>query len=103
MAKRTKENNFIEFNMKGKEFDYSGRIFADSKREAGKLTIYPMSLCINGLLTIKGCSYYETSKNCWIGGPQFKSGDDYKDFLYIDKNLNPDMDRLAEEIGKLVD
>ena len=103
MAKRTKENNFIEFNMKGKEFDYSGRIFADSKREAGKLTIYPMSLCINGLLTIKGCSYYETSKNCWIGGPQFKSGDDYKDFLYIDKALNPDMDRLAEEIGKLVD
>lgn len=103
MAKRTKENNFIEFQMKGKEFDYSGRIFADSKREAGKLTIYPMSLCINGLLTIKGCSYYETSKNCWIGGPQFKSGDDYKDFLYIDKNLNPDMDKLAEEIGKLVD
>ena len=98
----SKSNGFKEFEMKGKNFNYSGRIYPDSKREAGKLTIYPISLCINGLITIKGCSYYETEKNCWIGGPQFKAGDDYKDYLYIDKSNNEDMDALASMLSELV-
>ena len=61
-----------------------------------------MSLCISGLITIKGCSFYQTKDNAWIGGPQYKSGDDYKDYLYIDKKLNKDMDELAEELAELL-
>lgn len=105
MAKRNnqKKDNFAEFDLKGKNFNYSGRVYPESKREAGKLTIYPMSLCINGLITIKGCSFYVTKDNMWVGGPQFKSGDDYKDFLFIDKENNADMDALAEAINKVID
>jgi len=105
-AKKTKgasaSKGFKEFEVRGMNFHYSGRIYPDNKREAGKLTIYPMSLCINGLITIKGCSYYETENNCWVGGPQFKAGDDYKDYLYIDKSNNEDMDALAESLSELV-
>lgn len=99
-AKKTKTstNGYKEYEMKGDYFDYSGRIYTDKQREAGKLTITPISLCINGVLTIKGCSFYETDKNMWIGGPQYKSGDEYKDFLYIDKELNDEMDDLAEAV-----
>lgn len=104
MAKKKKEAaEFIEFEMVGKEFDYSGRLFPERQREAGKLTITPMSLCISGLITIKGCSFYQTKDNAWIGGPQYKVGDDYKDYLYIDKGLNKDMDALAEKLEELLE
>lgn len=104
MAKKKKEAaEFIEFEMGGKEFDYSGRLFPERQREAGKLTITPMSLCISGLITIKGCSFYQTKDNAWIGGPQYKVGDDYKDYLYIDKGLNKDMEELAEELEELLE
>lgn len=101
-AKKTKAstNGYKEYEMKGNTFDYSGRIYTNKQREAGKLTITPISLCINGVITIKGCSFYETDKNMWIGGPQYKSGDDYKDFLYIDKELNEEMDALAGVIAE---
>ena len=99
----SKSKGFKEFDVKGMNFTYSGRIYTDKKREAGKLTIYPISLCINGLITIKGCSYYETSNNCWVSGPQYKSGDDYKDYLYIDKSNNDDMDKLAEVISGIIE
>lgn len=96
-------NGYKEFEMKGDTFDYSGRLFVDKERKAGKLTITPMTLCINGVITIKGCSFYETEKNMWVGGPQYKSGDEYKDFLYIDKELNEEMDNLAEVIAAAKD
>lgn len=98
----SKANGFKEFDVKAQNFNYSGRIYVDKKREAGKLTIYPMSLCIDHLITIKGCSYYETENNCWIGGPHYKSGDEYKDYLYIDKANNEDMDSLASYISELI-
>jgi len=102
-AKKQNSNvNYKEFEMKHESFDYSGRVYVDKKREAGKLTIYPMSLCINGVITIKGCSFYETANNMWIGGPQYKQGDDYKDYLYIDKSINEEMDALAEVIEKVI-
>lgn len=100
--KQNSNSSYKEFEMKGKNFTYSGRVYVDKKREAGKLTIYPMSLCINGLITIKGCSFYETSDNMWVGGPQYKAGDDWKDYLYIDKSMNDEMDALAEVVEKVI-
>lgn len=94
---------YKEYEMKGDTFDYSGRLFVDRERQAGKLTITPMTLCINNVITIKGCSLYETEKNMWVGGPQYKSGDEYKDFLYFDKELNDEMDALAEAIAAAKD
>lgn len=102
MAAKTKKE-FKEFEVEGKEFTYTGRLFVDRQREAGKLTITPMSLCLNGLITIKGCSFYQTKNNQWVGGPQYKVGEDYNNYLFFDKSLNKDMDKLAEELDKLID
>jgi len=96
-----KDTSFTEFKFNGKAFNFSGRIYADRKREAGKLTIYPLSLTLNDAITIKGCSFYQTKDNMWVGGPQYKAGEDYKDYLYIDKSIN-DMDALAEVIDKAI-
>lgn len=93
---------FKEFEVKGKNFVYSGRVYTDNKRTAGKLTIYPISLCLNNLITIKGCSYYETENNCWVGGPQYKSKDGYNDYLFISKDNNEDMDSVATKLSELV-
>lgn len=100
--KNSAAKEFIEFELKGQNFDYSGRLYPASKREAGKLSIVPMSLCLNGVFTVKGCSFYETSKNVWVGGPQYQSGKEYKDYLYIDKECNEDMDNLAAYISELL-
>ena len=105
MAKRKTDESkkdFKEFEYEGELFTYAGRIYVDKKREAGKLTIYPMSLTLNGVLTIKSCSFYQTKNNMWVGGPQYKTGDEYKDYLYIDKSINEEMDALAEEIDKAI-
>lgn len=103
MAKRNNSGNaFKEFEMKGKQFDYSGRVYPDNKREAGKLTIYPMSLTLDGVFTIKGCSLMMTKDNLWVAFPQYKSGDDYKDYVYTDKDLNEDLDNLASVIEKAI-
>ena len=101
--KTTKEvKEYVDFVFsKGENFDYSGRLYKEKSREAGKLTITPMSLCLNGLITIKGCSLMETDKNVWISGPQYKSGDEYKDYLYIDKSNNEDMEDLANYLQSL--
>lgn len=96
-------NGFTEFKYSGDTFEYSGRIYKDKKREAGKLTIYPMSLTLNDTITIKCCSFYETEKNMWVGGPQYKSGDEYKDFIYFDKDINDELDTLAETIKAAID
>lgn len=95
--KTTKEvKEYVDFVFsKGENFDYSGRLYKEKSREVEKLTITPMSLCLNGLITIKGCSLMETDKNVWISGPQYKSGDEYKDYIYIDKSNNEDMEDLA--------
>lgn len=100
--KNSNSSSYKEFEMKGESFDYSGRIYTDKKREAGKLTIYPMNLCINGVITIKGCSFYLTKDNMWVDGPQYKQGNEYKDYLYIDKELNSEMDALANVIEKVI-
>lgn len=97
---QSKTNGFKEFDFKGKSFDYSGRLYPENKRTAGKLTITPMTLCLNGVITIKGCSFMETKDNMWVAGPSYKSGDEYKDYLYIDKELNEDMDALANVISE---
>ena len=96
-----KSNDFLEFSMKGKTFNYSGRIYPDRKREAGKLTIYPISLTLNDAITIKFCSFYQTKDNMWVGGPQYKTGDEYKDYLYIDKSVNEEKAHIARANGKV--
>lgn len=109
MARKStkKEADYIEFEYDGKEFKYSGRMYPENQKETQKCTITPMSLCLNGVITIKGCKLFQTDKNAWIQGPQYESGKgkntEYKDYLYIDKDLNKEMDGLIAELEKLLD
>ena len=103
MARQAKEETFIEYSMEGKEFNYSGRMYPDKAKETKKCTIIPMSLCLNGMITIKGCKLFRSDKNSWIQGPQYESGKEYKDYLYVDKNLNKELDKLVSELEKLLD
>ena len=43
-----------------------------------------------------------TKDNLWVSFPQYKSGEDYKDYVYTDKDLNEDLDNLASVIEKAV-
>lgn len=109
MARKAKEEkkDFIEFELKGVIFRYSGRMYPEKSIETKKCTIIPMSLCLNDMITIKGCKLFRTDKNSWIQGPQYLSGKgkdgEYKDYLYIDKELNTEMDGLVSELEKLLD
>lgn len=103
-SKNTKkeEANYKEFEFDGKEFKYSGRLYPDNKKETKKCDIIPFSLCLNGVITIKGMKLWRTDKNSWIAGPSYKSGDDYKDYLYFDKDFK-EIDKLVEALEKILD
>ena len=104
MARKSekKEASFKEFSFDGKEFKYSGRLYPENKKETKKCDIIPFSLCLNGVITIKGMKLWRSDKNSWITGPSYQSGDDYKDYLYIDKDFK-EIDRLVEALEKIID
>lgn len=97
-----KEAAYKEFKYDGKEFQYTGRLYPDNKKETKKCEIIPLSLCLNGVITIKGMKLWRSDKNSWITGPSYQSGDEYKDYLYIDKDFN-EIDKLVEELEKILD
>lgn len=99
-AKETKKEtkSFKEFSFKGKEIDYTGRVYPDLKKSTEACDITPMSLTINGVITIKGCKLMQTDKNSWIGFPQYKDKDgNYLSYVYVDRAF------ADEELAKLVD
>ena len=99
--------SYKEFEVKGVLFRYTGRLYPDKTTKTAKCDIVPMTLCLNGVITIKGCKLFRTDKNSWIQGPQYAAGKgkdaEYKDYLYIDKELNTEMDALVSELEKILD
>ena len=83
-----KKDNFVAFEYDGKEFKYSGRLYPDAQTETKKCTITPMSLTLNGVITIKGCRLMQTDDNTWINFPSWKDKkDEYQSYVYVDKKL----------------
>lgn len=103
MARKAKENkkdnkNYKEFSYKGKEIDYTGRVYPELKKSTDVLDMTPMSLTINGVITIKGCKLMQTDKNSWIGFPQYKDKDgNYQSYVYVDRTFSD------EELAKVVE
>ena len=105
-AKEIKENkSYMEFSFKGKEIDYTGRIYPDLKKSTDALDITPMNLTINGVITIKGCKLLQSDKASWISFPQYKDKDgEYKSYVYIDQTYSKEeLDKLVEVIEKEID
>lgn len=102
-TKKKNENNFTEFEFEGNEFKYTGRVYTERAKETKKCTITPLSLTINGLITIKGCKLFVSEKNKWIQFPQYEYDDEYKDYVYIAKELNDELDDLCDAIEEAID
>lgn len=106
MARKTtkkKEDNFKEFKFDGKEFQYTGRLYPESAVETDKSTRTPFSLTLNGVLTIKGCWLWQTDKSSWIKFPEFKSGEEYKSYVYYPKELNDELGELLKVMEETLD
>ena len=105
-AKETKETikNYVEFTFKGKEIDYSGRLYPELKKSTDALDITPMSLTINGVITIKGCKLMQSDKS-WISFPQYKDKNgDYMSYVYVDRAYSDsELAALVKACEKLLD
>ena len=103
-AAEKKEANYKEFKIDGVVFSYTGRLYPANATKTDRYDIIPLSLCLNGCITIKGCKLFRTDKNSWISGPSYKGKDgDYKEYLYIDKELNVEMEKLISGLEAILD
>ena len=96
--KKTETKTCVEFEFEGKNFTYTGRAYPEYETTTTKCTITPVSLTINGLITVKGVKLFASKKNTWLKFPEYKSGDDYKSFFYLDEDMNNDLFKLAGTI-----
>ena len=98
-----KEANYKEFEYDGKEFKYSGRIYPDSKKSTAKCDITPMNICLNGVITIKGCKLMQTDDNTFISWPQWQDKNkEWQSYFYIPKDFD-EIDKVAEAAEKAMD
>lgn len=87
-TKKAEEKKYLEVKMEGKEFNYSARIYPEYQKETEKCTITPVSITLNGVITIKGVKCFQTDKNSWLQFPQYESKKEWKDYFFIDKEFN---------------
>ena len=99
MAKKDnkKSNGYAEFKMKGDTFDYSGRVYPAKKK--GNPFVY---LTINGVITIQ-CHLVEGKKSNFIGWPSYEVDGKWKSSVYVDEELNDEIDKLIEVIEKALE
>ena len=105
MAKKTKKDSksesYKEFTFKAGDYDFTGRLYTDFESEHGKVTVTPLSITIDDLLSIKGCSLKQTEENTWIEFPKYKNKDgDYISYVFVDKDQNAFND-LAEYLTEI--
>lgn len=111
MARKAKEEtkkeqkNYKEFSFKGKEIDYTGRVYPDLQKSTDACDITPMSLTINGVITIKGCKLMQSDKSSWISFPQYKDKDGkYLSYIYVDRAFSDsELDELVKVIEKVIE
>ena len=62
-----------------------------------------MNLCLNGVITIKGVRLVETESNIFLTYPQYvNQKEEYVPYIYVDKELNSEMDDLVTYLMKLL-
>ena len=93
---------FLKFSYKGKTFDYEGRIYPKKEGKGKVVSKHGMSITLNKNFTIKGCNIVETADSFFISWPQYSSGDALKSYIYIDKVLNDEIDKLTQAIADIL-
>ena len=95
-------NGFKEFEYSGDDYEFTGRLYPDLAKTYGKVKSIPLSLTIDSLMSIKGCSLKVTDKNTWISFPEYKNKNgDYVSYVYVDKEQTA-FDELAGHLESLL-
>lgn len=83
---------FATFKFRGNTFEYEGRIYPFENNRAFA------SITLNHVISIK-CHVIEGQYGHFISWPSYKSGDEYKNFIYVAPELK---DELSELIAKMI-
>lgn len=99
MAKqKNSKPEFKEFKMSGKIFEYSGRVY-EAKEGTGKVKYRSyVSLTLNDSFTINGIYLVETEDKKFLTFPQYKSGEAYKSYVFIDEEAKEEIEKLVKAI-----
>ena len=100
---KAEEPKFKEFNYSGKTFEYSGRLY-EAKEGKGKVKSRSyMSLVLNDSITINGCYFTVLDDGAaFISYPQYQKDKEYKSYIFVDKELNEEIEELGKKLKKLV-
>lgn len=101
-ASKETSKEFLEFKYEGKTFDYEGRIYPKKEGKGNVVSKHGMSITLNKNFTIKGCNIVETADSFFISWPQYSAGDAFKSYIYIDKVLNDEIDKLTQAIADIL-
>lgn len=96
-----KKVEFLEFDSEFKGIKLTGRIYP-TKDAGKKIEKNFMTLKVNDLLSIT-CEFVETSNNYFVSMPQYKSGDKYKSWVYIEKDseMSAALEDLSSKLFEL--
>lgn len=99
----TKKVEFKEVKHSGKVFDYSVRVYPGKEGKGKIKRSWGCQITLNGAITIKGVKLVETDSNVFFSYPQYQSNDKWNSYIYIDKELNEEIDavitKLMEALG----
>lgn len=104
-AKKEEKNlpfkvEFKEFSMEGKTFSYAGRIYPGKDGTGKVVKKYLVNLTLNGVITLKGLYLVETEDKYFLTFPQYKSKDEYKSYVFVDRDFaDGELDQLVDIIA----
>ena len=102
-AKKTEEKKteqFKEFSMEGETFSYTGRIYPKKEGKGKVVSKSLVNITLNGVLTIKGINLVETKDKYFLTWPQYKSKEEYKSYIYSDRDFSEgELDKLVDIIA----
>ena len=101
-ASEEAKKEFLEFEFEGKTFDYKGRIYPKKEGKGKVVSRHGLSITLNDNFTIKGCSIVETADSFFISWPQYSAGDAMKAYIYVDKAMNDEVDKLTAAIADIL-
>lgn len=85
--KEAKKVEFLEFEHEFKDGErmikLSGRMYPT--KDGARIEKNFLTLKVANLMSIS-CDFVETSNNYFIAMPQYKSGDKYKSYIYVEKD-----------------
>ena len=100
--KETTKVSYKVFKYTGKVFEYSGRIYPSKEGKGKVLRTWGLQLVLNGVFTLKGVYLVETESTVFLKYPQYQKDKEYVSYVFIDKELNKEIDGLIAVLMNVV-